>query len=107
MGAINVGHLYRKRTVRKLDGTIYDLVDEADGGVIISKGRVVNQERINEMAKKEMDRKTAATAQTQQVAAPVEKVEERAVAPSKMQELEKRIDLQDAKLDAILAALKK
>lgn len=104
---INIGHLYRKRTVRKLDGSIYDLVDEADGGVIISKGRVVNQERINEMAKKEMDRRTAATAQTQQVDAPVAVVEERVAPPTKIQEMEKRLDSQDAKLDAILAALKK
>lgn len=82
------------------------MLDETDGGVIISKGRVINQEKIDEIAKKEMDRKTAATEATQVHIAP-EVAEQRAVAPTKMQELEKRIDSQDAKLDAILAALKK
>jgi len=103
---VTIGHLYRKRTVRKLDGSIFEMRDDADGGIIIANGRVVNQEKINELAAKELDRKTSATEATQ-VAAPQAVQEQREVAPSKLNELEKRIDSQDAKLDAILAALKK
>lgn len=81
--------------------------DETDGGVIISKGRVVNQAKIDEIKKKEDDRKVAARAEAEASVVPQHIAEERAVAPSKMQELEKRINAQDEKLDAILAALKK
>jgi hypothetical protein len=88
-----------------MSGEIIDLTDEANGGAIISKGRVVNQEAIDEMAKKEKDRQTAATALTVQVESP--NAEVRNVAPSKLDALEKRIDAQDSKLDAILAALNK
>ena len=107
MGNINVGQLYRKRTVRSLSGNIIDMVDETNGGVIISRGRVVNQERIDELARLEKDRQTAAQAQAQPVEAPQAIAEQRVVAPTKLQEMEKRIEAQDAKLDAILAALKK
>jgi hypothetical protein len=107
MGNINVGHLYKKRTVRRLSGEIIDLVDEANGGYIIRGGRVVNQELFDEMARKEEDRKIAAQAILNPVAAPAQVEESRTVSPSKLSELEKRIDSQDAKLDAILAALKK
>ena len=89
-----------------MDGSIYLLQDDTMGGTIIAGGRVVNQDAINEMAKKEMDRQTAATEATQ-VSVPVAVAEQRTAAPSKMQEMEKRIEAQDAKLDAILAALKK
>ena len=105
--SIQIGHLYRKRTVRNLSGQIIDMSDETDGGVIISKGRVVNQAKIDEMKKKEDDRKVAARAEAEAVAVPQHIAEERVAAPSKMQELEKRINAQDEKLDAILAALKK
>lgn len=105
--SINIGHLYRKRTVRGLSGNIIDMVDETNGGVIIAKGRVVNQERIDELARIEKDRQTAAQAQAQPVEVPQELSEQRVAAPTKLQEMEKRIEAQDAKLDAILAALKK
>ena len=103
---INVGHLFRKRTVRSLSGNIIDMSDEANGGVIISKGRVVNQEYINELARKEEDRKLAGKAMAEQVT--TSNAPDRTVTPSqvnKLADLEKRIDGQDAKLDAILAAL--
>lgn len=90
-----------------MSGEIIDMSDEANGGAIISKGRIVNQARIDELAAIEKDKQSAATALTVQVARPVATVEERTVAPSKVETLEKRIDAQDAKLDAILAALKK
>jgi hypothetical protein len=35
MGGINIGHLHRKRTVRRMSGEIIDLTDEANGGAII------------------------------------------------------------------------
>ena len=101
---VNIGHLFRKRTVRKLDGSIIDLTDEADGGVIISKGRIVNQEKINELAKIEEDRRSAAQAVTVHVES---SSPNRDIPPSKMDALEKRMNDQDAKLDAILSALKK
>ena len=106
-GNINIGHLYRKRTVRDLSGNIIDMSDESNGGTIISKRHVVNQDRIDELAKIEQDKKSAATAFTQEVSAPQAVVEQRVVAPSKMQELEKRVEAQDTKLDAILELLKK
>jgi hypothetical protein len=103
---VNVGHLFRKRVVRRLNGEIIDWTDETDGGSIISKGRIVNQEKIDQEAKKEQDRLTAASAITQQTEQP-HLAEERTQAPSKMQELEQRIEAQDAKLDKILEALSK
>lgn len=107
MGNINVGHLYKKRTVRKLSGEIIDLVDEANGGYIIRNGRVVNQELYDEMKRKEEDRKLAAQAILNPAPVPADVEEQRSASPSKLSELEKRIDSQDAKLDAILAAIKK
>ena len=41
--SVNIGHLYKKRTVRRLSGNIIDMVDESNGGVNISRGNVVNQ----------------------------------------------------------------
>mgnify|MGYP001609973239 CR=1 FL=1 len=103
---VNIGHLYKKRTIRNLDGSIRLLQDDTMGGTIIRDGQVVNQAAIEIMAEKEKDRQTAATEATQ-VSVPQAIVEERTVAPTKMQELEKRIDSQDTKLDAILDLLKK
>lgn len=103
--SVNIGQLFRKRTVRKLDGSIYDLVDEADGGVIISKGRIVNQEKIDELAKKQKDRETAAQAITQQVSHPT--APDRTSSPSKVDALEKKVEGMETKLDAILKALQK
>jgi hypothetical protein len=94
-----------KRIVRNTAGDIIDWLDEEHGGWIIRKGVVVNQEFIDEMRKKEEDRKIAARAQAEQITNPT--APDRTAAPSKLDELEKRIDSQDAKLDAILAALSK
>lgn len=102
-----VGNLYRKRTVRRLSGQIIDMVDEANGGKIISNGNVVNQERYEELQKIEEDKKLAALAMTQAVSAPAHVEAQRTSQPGKIEELEKRLNAQDEKLDAILAALKK
>ena len=88
-----------------MSGQIIDMFDEADGGWIIQKGRVVNQDKYDEMIRKEEDRKIAAQAVTQQVSSPM--AEERTQAPGKLEALEKRIDSQDAKLDKILETLSK
>jgi hypothetical protein len=104
---VQIGQLFRKRTVRNLRGQIIELLDETDGGVIISKGRVVNQEKVDEMARKEEDRRKAATAFTQQATTPPEVIEQRATTPTKMQELEKKVAGMEDNLTKILELLQK
>lgn len=68
-----MGHLFRKRTVRKLDGSIIDMVDETGPGVIISKGQVVNKEHIDELKRIEEDKAKAAQAPSlQRIVSPEE-----------------------------------
>lgn len=105
--SVNIGQLYRKRTVRKLDGSIVDMTDEANGGAIISKGRVVNQERVDELAKLEEDRRIAGQAQANQVVAPAHVAEDRTTAPSKVAELEKKVESMSGDIAAILKLLQK
>ena len=90
--------------MRDLSGNIRNLRDEADGGWIIRNYQIVNQAKMDEMAKKEADRALAAQAPSLAVVSSVAP-DERNAKPWKIEELEKRIDSQDAKLDAILAAL--
>lgn len=108
---VQVGHLFKKRILRNSAGQILDLFDETSGGYIIKRGQIVNQEAYKELLKKEEDRKVAATAEANQISAPQSTAEERTASPSKMEALEKRINDQDAKLeaklDAILNLLKK
>lgn len=104
MSGINIGQLHRKRTVRSLSGNIIDMTDDY-GRDIIRKGNVVNQEAVNELAAKEKDRQTAAQSITAKVESP--HVEERVAPPTKMAELEKKVEGMESKLDAILNALKK
>lgn len=108
MGGIIIGQLFRKRTVRNLSGQIIEMLDETDGsGVIISKGRVMNEAKVIEINKKEEDRKLAAVAFTQEISAPQAIVEERTIAPTKMQMIEQKVEEQDKKLDMILELLAK
>lgn len=107
MGRVQVGTLFKKRTIRKLDGSIYEMLDEADGGVIISKGQVVNQDKVNEIAKKEADRRMAAQAQQHQTVAPAAQEEIRAVAPTKVEALEKKVEGMETDIKTILALLQK
>jgi hypothetical protein len=105
---IQIGHLYKKRTVRKLDGTIYEMSDDTNGGVIISRGNVVNQERVNELAKIEEDRRNSATAFADPAPAPVGvDVEIRNVAPSKVEALEKKVVAMEDNIATILSLLQK
>jgi hypothetical protein len=109
---INVGHLYKKRTVRRLSGEIIDLVDEANGGYIIRRGQIVNQERYDELKKIEEDKIKAAQAVIHQKVddnAPDRNVtaQEAIKNNSKMEELETKVNSMDSKLEAILNALNK
>lgn len=104
---VKVGHLFKKRTIRNLDGSIRLLQDDTMGGTIVRNGQVINEEAMKVLVAKEEDRKTAAQALTVSYDAPEEVRETRTATPSKIQELENRITAQDSKLDAILAALKK
>ncbi len=96
--------LHRKRTVRNLRGDIIDMTDDY-GRPIIAKGNIVNQQAVDEIVLKEQDKQSAAQAQTIIVDSP--HAEERVAAPTKMQELEKKVEGMESKLDAILNALKK
>lgn len=87
-----------------MSGGIIDMTDDY-GQPVISKGRVVNQEAVDELARKEKDRQTAATSATIIVESP--HAEERTAPPTKMAEMEKKIEGMESKLDAILNALKK
>lgn len=104
--SVNIGTLHRKRTVYRFDGSIRDLLDETDGGWIIRNGIVVNQEKIDEMARKEADRKVAAQAQNNAVTSIVS-LEERNVTPSKMEELEKKVESMEGNIAQILMLLQK
>lgn len=111
---VQIGRLYRKRTVRSLDGSIREMVDQTGPGVIIKDYQVVNQDAINEMAKKEDDRRLAAVAETVKVEVPPEVAEIRAQTPTKLQDMEKKMQETDtklkevdSKLDLILKALQK
>ena len=105
MGNIKVGRLAKNRLVKDLGGNIIDWYDEANGGWIVQKRQIVNMDKWNEHLQKEKDRQEAAKAVTMQKVDP--KAPDRSVNPSKIDELEKRIDGVDSKLDAILSALKK
>jgi len=112
-GNINIsGRMVRKSVVRDTGGNIINLLDEERGGYIIRNRQVVNPERYAELLKLEEDRKIAAKAILHQVESP--NAEMRSMTASqavervgKLEELEKRLDGQDAKLDAILSAINK
>lgn len=107
MSTINVGHLFRKRTVRKLNGQIIDMSDEANGGAIISRGNIVNPERYEEILRKEEDKRKAAEAKLHAIEPKPEVLEQRAAQPGRIDNLEKKVADQDKKLDAILDLLTK
>lgn len=120
---VQVGTLFRKRTIRKLNGQLVELVDEANGGAIVKNGQVVNPERYAEIQKQEEDAKLAAQALLHATAVPEEIQAVRTGRPTKetvekvtaaqqpkedkFAELEAKVKSQDEKLDAILAALNK
>jgi len=112
-GNINIsGHMARKSVVKDTGGNIINLLDEANGGYIIRNRQIVNPERYAELKKLEEDRRLASQAILHQVESPnaemrnmpAHQAQERG---GKLEELEKRLDGQDSKLDAILLALNK
>lgn len=127
--SIQIGTLHKKSTLRRLDGSIINLKDEADGGDIIRNGRVVNEEKFNEIAQREEDKKKSAQAVANQVESPnahlrnqapdknlltdmpKEEVEQnehiQVIEPDRVEILEKKVEDMDSKLDAILNALNK
>lgn len=96
--------LHRKRTVRNLNGDIIDMTD-GNGKPIIVKGNIVNQQAIDEIALKEQDKRSAAQAVTAVIDSP--HAEERVAPPTKLNELEKKVEGIESKLDQILNALNK
>ena len=111
MGNVIAGTLYKKVIRRDLSGNIIDMRDDANGGWIIRDRQIINQAKIDELAKIEEDKRKAATAEVNAIQASPEVIEQRLGNPSvsnaKIDALEKRINSQDAKLDAILSALNK
>jgi len=111
MGNINVGTLYRKSILRDTKGNIINWLDEADGGYIIRNRQVVNQAKYDEYVRKEQDKKMAAQAVTAQVVATPEAMALRSgqiplKTDTKVEDLEKKVNSMDDKLNAILAKLK-
>lgn len=100
-----IGQLYRKRTVKRMNGQIIDWTDEANGGDIIRKGQVVNQSRVDLEIKIQADKELAGHAEELQVSTP--NAPDRTVNPTKMEDLEKKVDGMESKLDLILKALNK
>jgi len=101
--AVEIGRLYKKTITRDLSGNIINLQDEADGGWIIRNRQVVNQEKYQQLLRKEEDRRIAAQASAQPISAPVEVVAKR-TGPS---ESDVRIQKLEDKMDLILKALNK
>lgn len=111
MGGINVAsHMAKKSIVRDLNGQIISMLDENGGGWIVRNRQVVNQDLWNAHIQKEIDKREAAKAMSHAVAASPEAVAARsgvAVPVGKVDELEKKVNDMDSKLNAILEALKK
>ena len=112
MATIIADHLYRKSTMRDMQGNIINLIDEANGGYIIRNRQVVNPERFAEIQKIEQDKREAALAATKAIESPnaAQRNQTAAVAieqTNKVDALEKKVDGMETKLDAILKALSK
>jgi hypothetical protein len=103
--SVTIGQLLKKSTIRRLNGQIVKLVDEENGGVIIDKGQVVNEVRYKELQAIEEDRRRAAEAVQHQIVVSAQLEAQRTAQPSKLEEIEKRQDETDAKLDMILSLL--
>jgi hypothetical protein len=118
MGNINFNPsgLRKKSILRDTNGRIINWLDEANGGWIIKNRQVVNQGRYEEEMQKEKDKHTAASAIAEQVVATPEnlalrtgviRTESPVNTPSKVDELEKKVNDMDSKLEAILKAVAK
>jgi hypothetical protein len=107
MSGINIAQtMSRKKVVKNLNGDIIDMMDESGGGWIIRKGQVVNKEAYEEILKIEKDRQMAAKAQAEAVNNPM--APDRTINPTqnkKVDDLEKKVNDMDSKLDSILKAI--
>jgi hypothetical protein len=112
----NPSGLRKKSILRDTNGRIINWLDETDGGWIIKNRQVVNQERYDIELQKEKDKHTASSAIAEQVVASPENLALRTgiirtdsptADPSKVDELEKKVEGMESKLDAILSALAK
>lgn len=98
----------KKKIVKNTSGQIIDWFDETNGGWIIKKGEVVNVEKFNEFKKIEEDKRLAAQAIAFQKVD--DNAPDRTQTPAqvaKVEELEKKVNDMDSKLDAILKAISK
>jgi hypothetical protein len=105
-------HFAKKKVVHDMSGNIIDLYDETQGGWIIQKRQVVNQERWGEILKKQKDDIEAAKAQSLAVNNP--NAPDRNINPQvstankeRLDELEKKVGDMDSKLDVIIKSLNK
>lgn len=102
----------KKSIVKNTAGQIIDWYDETNGGWIIRKGQIVNEEKYNEFKKIEEDKRLAAQAIAHQKVD--DNVPDRTVTATeatkqntKVEELEQKVNKMDSKLDAIIEALGK
>jgi len=115
MGGIsfNPSALRKKSILRDTNGQIINWLDETNGGWIIRARQVVNQARYDEEVKKEEDKRKASKAIVEQVSATPEQLAMRSgkiplTTPKDItvDELKKKVDNMESKLDAILSKLK-
>jgi hypothetical protein len=107
----NPSNLRRKSITRDMNGNIINWLDEADGGWIIRGRQIVNQAKYDAYLKAENDKMIASKAVIEQVAATkeAEALRSGAVVQSTTptNDLEKRVNDMESKLDAILKAVNK
>lgn len=104
-----VGRLAKNKIVKDMQGGIIDWFDETKGGWIVQKRQIVNMEAWEAHLQREKDKQEAASA--------VGKAKIREDYPetregtninnAKVDELDKKVNAMDDKLNAILEALKK
>ena len=110
MGVI-IGTLHKKSILRDTSGNIISWLDETDGGWIIKNRQIVNQAKYDSYVKKEHDKQIAAKAASEQAISPNSEVRNGVSHETKenpkLEELEKKVNGMDDKLNAILKAIKK
>lgn len=108
--SVNVaGHLAKNKIVKDMHGNIIDLYDESQGGWIVQKRAIVNQEAWQRLVQREQDKIEAAKAVTMAKIRDdyPETKEGTNSSTGKVDELEKKVNAMDDKLEQILKALQK
>lgn len=107
--SVQIGHLNKDRLVKDMGGNIIDWYREAHGGWIIRGREIVNKEAWQKHLDIQKDKAEAAKAVG--LAKSDANAPDRTVAPSKINDLEAKIDAMkkdtDTKFDAIMKALQK